>query len=93
MYDPHRCITRADWIVNSLQPSNVKISDVTFKNIKGTSFTKLAVNLICSAKYPCKNIQMEDINLTHQDTQQKTAAMCLNTQPTVSGTMDPPPCD
>lgn len=75
-----------------LQPSKVKISDITYKNIRGTSFTRLAVNLICTDEFPCKNIKMQDINLRYQNTQEKTASMCMNAKPIASGIMEPAAC-
>ncbi|KAJ3699475.1 hypothetical protein LUZ61_003180 [Rhynchospora tenuis] len=47
----------------SKEPSQVKISDVTFKNIHGTSNTPVAVELQCSEAVPCKNINLDQINL------------------------------
>jgi galacturan 1,4-alpha-galacturonidase len=38
---------------NSHRPSLVQISDVTFRQITGTSKTKVAVQLLCSSKRPC----------------------------------------
>ncbi|KAF3330719.1 exopolygalacturonase-like protein [Carex littledalei] len=45
------------------ETSQVKISDVTFKNIHGTSNTPAAVQLQCSKAVPCKNINLNEINL------------------------------
>ena len=46
-------------------PSKVKISDISFKNIKGTSTTPLAVNFICSWSVPCENVEIADIDLMY----------------------------
>ncbi|KAI4369552.1 hypothetical protein MLD38_017979 [Melastoma candidum] len=45
-------------------PSMVKISDVTFKNIQGTSISQEAINMVCSKAVPCQNIHFENVNLT-----------------------------
>ncbi|KAI4311140.1 hypothetical protein MLD38_036059 [Melastoma candidum] len=45
------------------KPSMVKISDVTFKNIQGTSISQEAINMVCSKAAPCQNIHFENVNL------------------------------
>ncbi|XP_077251982.1 exopolygalacturonase-like [Tasmannia lanceolata] len=74
------------------KPSAVQISDIIYQNIKGTSFTKLAVNLICSSGAPCQGVQLNNIDLTYQDAGQKVASMCQNVKPTVTGVQNPPAC-
>ncbi|XP_077250779.1 exopolygalacturonase-like [Tasmannia lanceolata] len=66
------------------KPSAVQISDIIYQNIKGTSFTTLAVNLICSSGDPCQGVQLNNIDLTYQDAGQKVASMCQNVKPTVN---------
>lgn len=46
------------------EPSKVKISDVHFKNIRGTTISPIAVNLNCSIAFPCEGVELFDINLT-----------------------------
>lgn len=43
----------------------MKVSDVTFKNITGTSRSKEAVALICSSSDPCEDIKLQDIKLSY----------------------------
>lgn len=46
-------------------PSRVKISDVSFKNIRGTSTTTLAVKLVCGSGFPCEKVMIGDIDLSY----------------------------
>ncbi|KAK7246221.1 hypothetical protein RIF29_41081 [Crotalaria pallida] len=64
-------------------PSKVKISQVTFKNIRGTSATKEAVKLICSKSYPCQGVELSEINLTYKGG--PVTAICTNVNPKVIG--------
>ncbi|XP_050237274.1 exopolygalacturonase-like [Mercurialis annua] len=50
---------------SSKQPSQVKLSDIHFTNIKGTSATPEAVTLKCSSAAPCAQVELTNINLTH----------------------------
>ncbi|GMY32934.1 polygalacturonase-like [Fagus crenata] len=46
------------------QTSGVKISQVTYRNIRGTSGTPEAVTFDCSPSSPCSGIKLQDIKLT-----------------------------
>ncbi|CDY44257.1 BnaC03g24490D [Brassica napus] len=46
--------------------SHVQIQDLKLKNIYGTSTNKVAVNLQCSKSFPCKKVELIDINLEHK---------------------------
>ncbi|TXG55486.1 hypothetical protein EZV62_020742 [Acer yangbiense] len=48
---------------NAKVPSKVKISGVTFKNIRGNSSTPIAVKLACSSGFPCQGVEIADIDL------------------------------
>ncbi|KAA8527425.1 hypothetical protein F0562_034860 [Nyssa sinensis] len=48
------------------KPSHVKLINVLFKNIRGTSNTKPAVTLRCSSSVTCKNVQLVDIKLNYE---------------------------
>lgn len=65
------------WLLEQ-PPSKVKIRDVVYKNIRGVSFSRLAVNLMCSAGSPCENIQLSDIDIAYLDPEKKTASLCNN---------------
>ncbi|KAL9678263.1 hypothetical protein QQ045_016106 [Rhodiola kirilowii] len=72
------------------EASGVEISDVTYKNIHGTSTTKVAVKLDCSWSTPCKNIILDDVRLTYKDTQAE--ALCSNADGSTSGVVEPSSC-
>ncbi|KAK4275865.1 hypothetical protein QN277_018879 [Acacia crassicarpa] len=64
-------------------PSKVKISRVSFNNIKGTSTTKKGMILICSSGVPCEEVKLANINLRFQGT--PATATCKNIKPQVFG--------
>ncbi|KAK9993115.1 hypothetical protein SO802_022818 [Lithocarpus litseifolius] len=73
-------------------PSKVKISNVSFKKIRGTSSTKEAVNLICSKSVPCQQVVLSDIDLAYKGGGGSTTSTCANIQPAVSGKQNPLAC-
>ncbi|KAF7807116.1 Polygalacturonase [Senna tora] len=64
-------------------PSKIKISKVTFKNIKGTSATPDGVKLICSSGVPCEDAKLSGIDLTFNGA--PTTAKCANVKPVIIG--------
>ncbi|PQQ09817.1 polygalacturonase-like [Prunus yedoensis var. nudiflora] len=72
------------------QVSGVKISDVTYQDIHGTSATEVAVKFDCSSKNPCSNIKMEDVKLTYKN--QAAEASCSHAAGTSAGTVQPTSC-
>ncbi|WMV15176.1 hypothetical protein MTR67_008561, partial [Solanum verrucosum] len=70
--------------------SGVKISDITYQDIHGTSATKVAVKLDCSKSNPCSGITLEDVNLSYNDHPAK--ASCVNVSGRVSGLEKPANC-
>ncbi|PRQ52566.1 putative glycosidase [Rosa chinensis] len=73
-------------------PSKVKITNVSFKNIRGTSQDPVAVKLVCSKGIPCQNVQVADINLTYNGNKGTATSECANVKPTVSGKVNPQVC-
>ncbi|XVE76657.1 hypothetical protein DITRI_Ditri12bG0191500 [Diplodiscus trichospermus] len=67
--------------------SGVKISEVTYQDILGTSATEVAVKLDCSSKYPCTDIRLEDVKLTYRN--KPAEASCSNADGTASGFIQP----
>nr|POF11814.1 polygalacturonase [Quercus suber] len=79
-------------VVMNNSPSKVKISNVSFKKIRGTSSTKEVVNLICSKSVPCQQVVISDIDLAYKGDGGSTTSTCANVQPAVSGKQNPPAC-
>ncbi|KAK4789590.1 hypothetical protein SAY86_016894 [Trapa natans] len=72
------------------QESGIKISDVTYQDIQGTSATKVAVKLDCSSKNPCTGIKLQDVKLTYGS--QMAQASCAHAGGTASGLVQPSSC-
>ncbi|KAI3769574.1 hypothetical protein L6452_00683 [Arctium lappa] len=70
-------------------PSNVKISNVSFKKIRGTSKTKVAMKIDCSEGL-CDNIEVSDIHLTYNGG--ASISECSHVKPKVGGHNIPPAC-
>ncbi|WMV59369.1 hypothetical protein MTR67_052754 [Solanum verrucosum] len=84
-YCPHNVCPR--------QSSGVKVSDVTFKNVKGTSSTQAAMKFDCSPSNPCTGIKLHDINLTYNDRLRRPAfAYCKNARGSHAGKVFPKSC-
>jgi polygalacturonase len=77
-------------LASFFQHSGVKINQVKYRNIRGTSATEVAVKFDCSQTYPCKGIKLQDVKLTYQN--QPAQSSCKNAQGSVSGLVDPPSC-
>ncbi|KAI6672664.1 hypothetical protein NL676_000570 [Syzygium grande] len=73
-------------------PSKVKISNVSFRNIRGTSATALAVKLVCSRGVPCQKVELADINLKYYGKNGTATSHCANVKPTITGKLSLPIC-
>ncbi|XP_030512657.2 exopolygalacturonase-like [Rhodamnia argentea] len=73
-------------------PSLVKISKVSFKRIKGTSASQVAVKIACSKLVPCDNVEITDIDLAYHGPEGPAVSECLNVRPLISGRQYPPAC-
>lgn len=76
----------------SKAPSKVKLSDIYFKNIRGTSSSEVAVALECSKGIPCQNIYLEDVHLDLSSGKKEATSTCSNVKAKFIGTQIPPPC-
>jgi len=73
-------------------PSSVEISNLTFRDIRGTSASRMAVHLFCSKTVNCRNVVLEDIDLRFMDPRSPSLAQCYFAQGTALGFMNPPSC-
>ena len=71
--------------------SNVKLSDVHFRNIRGTSATGVAVALHCSEAAPCEGVELADINLTTAKGG-AISSVCEHAKATFRGKQSPAAC-
>ncbi|KAL7145683.1 hypothetical protein ABFS83_07G103400 [Erythranthe nasuta] len=74
-----------------LQGSGIKISQVTYQNIQGTSATQVAMAFDCSHTNPCVGIKLKDIKLTYMNTK-KAQSFCKNIGGTSGGVIVPDNC-
>ncbi|XP_007026504.2 PREDICTED: polygalacturonase [Theobroma cacao] len=72
------------------QVSGVKVSDVTYQDIHGTSATEVAVKFDCSSKHPCTGIRLQEVKLTYKN--EAAQASCSHAGGTVSGLVQPTSC-
>ncbi|KAK6120177.1 hypothetical protein DH2020_046083 [Rehmannia glutinosa] len=70
------------------EQSSVKISDVHFINIKGSTISPIPVSLDCSATFPCENIELADIDLAPVGSIALKSA-CANAKTLLKGTQNP----
>ncbi|PON50582.1 Glycoside hydrolase [Trema orientale] len=70
--------------------SGVKVSDVTYQDIHGTSATEVAVKFDCSPQNPCSRIRLQDVKLTYKN--EPAQASCSHAAGTASGMVQPSSC-
>lgn len=64
----------------------VKISDVVFDGIQGTSASEDAIELNCSETYGCTGIVLNNVNISPVDPSDEVYASCTNVHGTFTGT-------
>ncbi|KAK5842813.1 hypothetical protein PVK06_005209 [Gossypium arboreum] len=72
-------------IIMTNEESKAKLSNISFKNIHGTSARPEAVKIICSSTMPCENVELADIEITHSAPTRPAVSQCSNVKPKVSG--------
>ncbi|OAY73922.1 Polygalacturonase [Ananas comosus] len=72
------------------QNSGVRISQVQYTDIQGSSASQVAVNFNCSASNPCSGIELRDIKLDYDG--KPAESSCMHANGTASGTVIPPSC-
>ncbi|PIA57916.1 hypothetical protein AQUCO_00500081v1 [Aquilegia coerulea] len=77
-------------LCNKQAPSRIKISDVAFKNIRGTSATKEVLTLKCGM--PCEGVELSDINLRYNGTDGPATSICSNVNLILARNVFPPTC-
>ncbi|MCD7450138.1 Polygalacturonase 1 [Datura stramonium] len=69
------------------------ISKVSFKNIKGTSRTQEAMQLVCSKGVPCEGVEIGDTDIKYSgESEGPTKSTCQNVDPSLVGKQHPPVC-
>ncbi|KDO45233.1 hypothetical protein CISIN_1g013309mg [Citrus sinensis] len=73
------------------QTSAVKVENITFIHIKGTSATEEAIKFACSDDSPCEGLFLEDVQLvSHSGGIAKS--FCWEAYGSSVGQVEPPPC-
>nr|XP_027063117.1 exopolygalacturonase-like [Coffea arabica] len=72
--------------------SQVQIRDVTFRNISGTSSSKVAIYLQCSRVVPCHKVKLVDIDLAYREAGGPAIASCSNVYGASYGKQVPSGC-
>ncbi|KAG9449400.1 hypothetical protein H6P81_009365 [Aristolochia fimbriata] len=73
------------------QGSAVEVSNVVYKNIKGTSASDVAIKFDCSKSVPCHGIVLQDVNLV-RDEGEAAKTECRNVIGSSRGQIAPPSC-
>lgn len=79
------------WYPDEMQTSAVKMDNISFENIKGTSATKDAIIFACSNDVPCEGLYLKDIQLVSQSSG-VTSSFCWNACGSSAGLVFPPAC-
>ena len=75
----------------TMQTSAVKVENISFVAIKGTSATEEAIRFACSDSFPCENLYLQDVQIVSYFGGY-TSAFCWKALGSFSGLIYPPPC-
>ena len=67
------------------------MSDVTYRNVHGTSANEKAITLDCS-RARCTNIIMEEVNITTSTSDEEAKSFCQNADGKSTSTVPQVPC-
>ncbi|XP_057547264.1 exopolygalacturonase-like [Amaranthus tricolor] len=68
-------------------PSKIKLSDIFFYNIKGSTISPEAINIRCSSAVPCQNVHLHNIHLI--GLKGPATATCTNAKVNLFGLLIP----
>ncbi|KAF4369872.1 hypothetical protein F8388_011742 [Cannabis sativa] len=88
VYDPTMQLFSS--FVQKGEVTGIKINDITYKNIKGTSATTIATKFDCSSRNSCSGIRLEDVNLSFQN--KPAQSLCTNANGISFGNILPDSC-
>lgn len=54
----------------------MRVSEIVYMNVKGTSQTREAIKLACSDSVPCNNIILDNVDLQRTDTDNAADSFC-----------------
>ncbi|KAJ8636152.1 hypothetical protein MRB53_010419 [Persea americana] len=72
--------------------SRIKIKNISFKNIRGTSASKVAVKFLCSSKVPCQEVKLSNINIKYNGPGGHALSNCSYVNGLSSGLQVPSSC-
>lgn len=75
----------------NLQTSALRVENISFIHIKGTSATEEAIRIACSDNYPCERLYLEDIELV-SNCGGITRSFCWEARGSSVGLIYPPSC-
>lgn len=85
------CTDWHDLYFSVMQTSAVKVANISFMHIKGTSATEAALKFDCSDYSPCENLYLEDIRLVAYNGE-SSKSFCWEAYGSSLAPVYPPPC-